>query len=270
MRHKLATKISVAILGVVALALSSSVVALFSMWHIGELMQQSATENLSSLRAAEELKIALLETRGLVVSFVLDNGNPDRLKDLLRKKRAFQDALERARKTAHTSCEIRILDDLEEAYQDYDELRTEVIARYQSGDKEKASAIYLSELSVLSRQVDRLSAEFIAENKRYIDSTSARTQRQVSRVTWLVAGFSGLTIGLSMLLAWLFFHNVLFPLRGISEDIRERIFEPFYSTKDDGTGLGLCIAAQIMVSHSGRLVLESSTQKGTTFAVCSR
>ncbi len=54
---------------------------------------------------------------------------------------------------------------------------------------------------------------------------------------------------------------------GMPQDVRERIFEPFYTTKDEGTGLGLCIAAQIMARHDGRLVLESSTERGTTFAV---
>jgi signal transduction histidine kinase len=54
---------------------------------------------------------------------------------------------------------------------------------------------------------------------------------------------------------------------GIPQDIKCRIFEPFFTTKEKGTGLGLCIAAQVMVRHNGGLVLESSTEKGTTFAV---
>jgi len=54
---------------------------------------------------------------------------------------------------------------------------------------------------------------------------------------------------------------------GMPKDVRSRIFEPFFTTKDTGTGLGLCIAAQIMVRHGGSLVLESSTEKGTVFAV---
>ena len=73
----------------VVLAISGSVVALLSAWHIGGLMQETVTENLSSLRAAEELEIALLEQRGLVVSFILDNGNPERLRDLERKKQVL-------------------------------------------------------------------------------------------------------------------------------------------------------------------------------------
>ncbi len=54
---------------------------------------------------------------------------------------------------------------------------------------------------------------------------------------------------------------------GMPQDIQCRIFEPFFTTKENGTGLGLCIAAQVMARHGGGLVLESSTDKGTTFAI---
>jgi signal transduction histidine kinase len=54
---------------------------------------------------------------------------------------------------------------------------------------------------------------------------------------------------------------------GIPEAVRRRVFEPFFTTKEHGTGLGLCIAAQIMGRHGGRLVLESATGQGTSFAV---
>ncbi len=54
---------------------------------------------------------------------------------------------------------------------------------------------------------------------------------------------------------------------GIAPDVQSRIFEPFFTTKESGTGLGLCIAAQVMAAHGGALVLESSAADGTTFAV---
>jgi signal transduction histidine kinase len=54
---------------------------------------------------------------------------------------------------------------------------------------------------------------------------------------------------------------------GVPKEVSDRIFEPFFSTKDEGTGLGLPIAARIMARHEGRLVLESSNEQGTTFAV---
>jgi signal transduction histidine kinase len=53
---------------------------------------------------------------------------------------------------------------------------------------------------------------------------------------------------------------------GIPPDVRARLFEPFFSTKDDGTGLGLCIAGRIMARHNGKLDLESTTEQGSVFA----
>ena len=54
---------------------------------------------------------------------------------------------------------------------------------------------------------------------------------------------------------------------GMPAEVQSHAFEPFFSTKESGTGLGLCIAARIIAAHDGLLVLESSTEKGTTFAV---
>jgi signal transduction histidine kinase len=54
---------------------------------------------------------------------------------------------------------------------------------------------------------------------------------------------------------------------GIPQDARDRVFEPFFSLKEESTGLGLCIAARILAGHGGKLVLESSTPGGTVFAV---
>lgn len=54
---------------------------------------------------------------------------------------------------------------------------------------------------------------------------------------------------------------------GVSPEIAERIFEPFFTTKEHGTGLGLCIAANIMALHNGRLTLEESAPSGACFAV---
>jgi len=54
---------------------------------------------------------------------------------------------------------------------------------------------------------------------------------------------------------------------GMPERVRGRLFEPFVTTKADGTGLGLYIAAGITARHGGRLELERSTDGGCVFAV---
>lgn len=54
---------------------------------------------------------------------------------------------------------------------------------------------------------------------------------------------------------------------GIPAEIRERIFQPFFTTKARGTGLGLAIARQIVDAHRGSLRVESDGVSETTFIV---
>jgi len=52
---------------------------------------------------------------------------------------------------------------------------------------------------------------------------------------------------------------------GIPQEQINRIFEPFYTTKKKGTGLGLMIVQRIIRAHSGRIELDSHVGQGTTF-----
>jgi len=52
---------------------------------------------------------------------------------------------------------------------------------------------------------------------------------------------------------------------GLTEEVRERLFLPFYSTKHRGTGLGLSIAAKIVQEHGGTISAEANTPKGARF-----
>ncbi|MBE4907170.1 sensor histidine kinase [Bacillus luteolus] len=54
---------------------------------------------------------------------------------------------------------------------------------------------------------------------------------------------------------------------GIPENIRERVFEPFLTSKETGTGLGLIIVQRIIENHHGTIELYSSSEKGTTFLI---
>lgn len=54
---------------------------------------------------------------------------------------------------------------------------------------------------------------------------------------------------------------------GIAPDELDHIFEPFYTTKSSGTGLGLAMTQQIVEEHGGRLDVESTVGVGTTFRI---
>ena len=54
---------------------------------------------------------------------------------------------------------------------------------------------------------------------------------------------------------------------GIAADVRQRIFDPFFSTKEGGSGLGLALTQQIVKDHGGDLSVQSAVGRGTTFTV---
>ena len=46
---------------------------------------------------------------------------------------------------------------------------------------------------------------------------------------------------------------------GIAEETMEQIFVPFFTTKWDGSGIGLSLSRQIMTAHRGEIVVESDS-----------
>ena len=55
--------------------------------------------------------------------------------------------------------------------------------------------------------------------------------------------------------------------RPISKESQEEIFVPFYTTKQEGTGIGLSLSRQIMRLHNGTLRLTRSDMQSTVFTL---
>jgi two-component system sensor histidine kinase HydH len=55
--------------------------------------------------------------------------------------------------------------------------------------------------------------------------------------------------------------------KGIPREIRKKIFLPFFTTKDTGTGLGLAMVHKIVLSHGGRIEAESEEGNGSRFTI---
>lgn len=66
-------------------------------------------------------------------------------------------------------------------------------------------------------------------------------------------------------------HNVILTIKdsgtGISEDIQDNLFTPFFTTKETGTGLGLAICSRIVHRHKATMTLDSKLGEGTTFII---
>ncbi len=55
--------------------------------------------------------------------------------------------------------------------------------------------------------------------------------------------------------------------KGINTEILDKIFVPFFSTYEDGSGIGLSFARQVMVLHNGGIDVQSNKEKGTIFTL---
>jgi signal transduction histidine kinase len=54
---------------------------------------------------------------------------------------------------------------------------------------------------------------------------------------------------------------------GLNDEMRERLFLPYFSTKQRGTGLGLAIASKIIQEHSGAIRAEQNSPTGARFII---
>lgn len=54
---------------------------------------------------------------------------------------------------------------------------------------------------------------------------------------------------------------------GVPAEIRERIYEPFFSTKPEGTGMGMAIVHSLVAAHRGRIDLDTGPGQGASFTV---
>ncbi|MBN2292774.1 MAG: MCP four helix bundle domain-containing protein [Pirellulales bacterium] len=221
MRWTLANKVSVAVGGVVFLAVFSSMAALVSSWHVEKVMCEMVADNLPSVQAAEELEIAVLEQRGFVSAYMMDNGNPQWLRELQRRKGAFDVWLARAHKTARTPEEQDILQKLEDIYRQYDAKRTEVVRLYDDGNTQAAQTLFVHDVNDLYRRAYDLCEAFIQANERYVDTAMADSRTQVRWATLAVSGCVLLTLVLAAALLWLFFKGVIIPVRAMLSDARD-------------------------------------------------
>lgn len=54
---------------------------------------------------------------------------------------------------------------------------------------------------------------------------------------------------------------------GVPADLASQVFVPFFTTKKEGSGVGLALARQVMLAHNGKIALRTNSQGGATFSL---
>ena len=183
-RVNLTTKFLVLIGLVAALAVVNGLIAVYSSWRMGQLLQGTLDETLPSLLAAEELEISLMEQSGHVASYLLDGGNRQWLEDMAPQKQNFEHWLARAKHTSRTPEQNAILVRLESVFGEYYAKRSEVLALHDAGQRERSTALLLDEVNPLYRDAFKLCEQFIAANQHFLSQRAAKVQQQVGWMTW--------------------------------------------------------------------------------------
>lgn len=125
---------------------------------------------------------------------------------------------------------------------------------------------YVSAAGVCFEVVNRVPAEIVYGNR---DALLGALQNLISNAID-AAGFGGrIDLGVDAVDGALEF-SVRDNGPGIPETVQENIFRPFFTTRSNGTGLGLAVAQSVARSHGGGVLFESKPGCGTTFVFAVR
>jgi signal transduction histidine kinase len=142
-------------------------------------------ENVSSLKAAEELELALLNQKGLVASLFLD-GDQVWLKTLEERKKDFEEWFAKASDVALTPVENGILREIHILYKTYDNQRNKAIKLYQSGSLQEARNILLNDMKKSTDALYQKCEDLILANESLIAAAEASSQKRVAGMTVII------------------------------------------------------------------------------------
>lgn len=215
-----ATRILFAIIAMLALAVLSITIAMVSAWRTETVVGRALAENVSSMRAAERLEVALLQQRGYLARYMLDEGASKWRDELRSREVPFKAWLLHSQNTAHSPEERQILAKLEAAYRDYDAARQAAFAAFERGEVDLAKRILLGDVEAAFGRVFELCEQFGGINEYSVNEVLADVETQVRTVTLIVGVGVTLTISFGVLLLLQYFREVFRPLRRMVADAK--------------------------------------------------
>ena len=204
-------RIYIIIAALVVITCAGGIVTVWYTYRIEGMFENIVDKNIEAFRIVEELETALVNQKGFVTYFLLDS-DPDWLRQLGEYRQIFRERIKEANNLVATAQERAALDDLENEYQKYIELKDRVIAFYREGNREAGEALHSDSRLHFFKSLE-LSEKF---KELYVERLSAIKNESLAQARRLriIAGTAiFFVICLGIVLALVLIRQVLEPIR---------------------------------------------------------
>jgi signal transduction histidine kinase len=255
-RLSLQTRILVLLIALVLTTIAGGVVTLWHNEAMDSLLTSLIDQNVASYHAAEELESSLLQQKGFLTYYFLD-GNPAWLKEIERYNSAFEDWLQKARKSAYTEAMREIIGQINAQYHQYIIAREQVITLYREGKKEAGAKLhwevrqqYVEILNLCQRY--KMTHEYAISRVRTESQARARFINAFALVVMPAVALLGL------FLAYILIKQILGPIRQLA--LSTAPAEPGARVPDEVTALSSRVHSLIENVDLAQTELERSQE----------
>jgi signal transduction histidine kinase len=200
-----------------ALVLTTIGGGLVTLWHnaaMDSLLTSLIDKNLASYHAAEGLETALLQQKGFLTYYFLD-GDLQWLKEIARYNLAFEEWLEKARKTAYTGAMREIVSQVDAKYHHYLVGREQVINLYREGKRQAGAKLHW-EVRQQYVEILNLCRLYKLTNESAISRVRKESQARAGFVNVFALAVISAVAVLGVLLAYILIKQVLGPIRQLA------------------------------------------------------
>ncbi len=206
---------------IIAAALSVLTIGggMFSLWYSFQtkaFFKEVLDEQIAALKAADRLEIALVMQKGYITYFFQDR-NPIWLEELDRQHQEFTKLLDEARLSAEMPEDHEILNQIVRRYQEFCQLRNQVIERYKAGERQAGFDIHKAARQEFFEILD-LTGEYYHIHENHMNQARADIQTGAGHMSALALGALPITVFLSIFLMITLIRNILGPIRRLAHE----------------------------------------------------